>query len=183
MQSKQSKQIRTMVLAGLFLALGLLLPLLTGQIPQIGSKLLPMHIPVLLCGFVCGWPWGLLVGLVTPVFRSLIFGMPPMVPTAIAMSAELAAYGAATGLLYLFLPKRMPWYYVNLAIAMLVGRILWGVVSIPLYMASAKAFSWAIFWASGFVNAIPGIVLQFVIIPPIVHALQRAKVMSVSDPA
>lgn len=179
----QSKQIRNMVLAGLFVALGMLLPLLTGQIPQIGSRLLPMHIPALLCGFVCGWPWGLLVGLITPIFRSLVFGMPPMLPTAVAMAAELAAYGAVTGLLYRLLPKRLPWYYVNLVVAMIAGRILWGVVSIPLYLAGARAFSLAIFWTNGFVNAIPGIVLQFLIIPPIVFALQRAKVIQISDQA
>jgi len=67
-----------LTLAALFVALGLVLPFLTGQIPEIGSMLLPMHLPALLCGFVCGWPCGLAVGFVMPLLRSLIFGMPPL---------------------------------------------------------------------------------------------------------
>lgn len=55
---KQKEQIQNMVLSALLLAIGLVLPFLTGQIPEIGSALLPMHIPVLICGFICGWQWG-----------------------------------------------------------------------------------------------------------------------------
>jgi thiamine transporter ThiT len=87
------KTTKKMVLSALFIALGLVLPFFTGQIPQIGSRLLPMHIPILLCGFVCGAPFGLAAGFITPLLRSLIFGMPPMMPTAVAMAFELAAYG------------------------------------------------------------------------------------------
>ena len=67
-------------LSAMLLALGLVLPFLTGQIPEIGSMLLPMHLPALICGFVCGWQWGIAVGFVMPIMRSLIFGMPPMIP-------------------------------------------------------------------------------------------------------
>ena len=88
-----------LALAGLFIALGLVLPFFTGQIPSLGSKLLPMHIPVLLAGFVCGWPYGLAIGFIVPLLRSVLFGMPPMYPTAVAMAFELAVYGFATGFL------------------------------------------------------------------------------------
>ena len=98
---------KNLTLSGLFLALALLLPFVTGQIPSIGSKLLPMHIPILICGFVCGWQYGLIVGLIAPVFRSMIFGMPPMFPTAVAMTFELAAYGCLAGILYKLFPKKM----------------------------------------------------------------------------
>ena len=91
--------VKQLVLASMFLALALALPFLTGQIPQIGSMLCPMHIPVLLCGFFCGWPWGAAVGAVAPLLRSLIFGMPPMFPTALCMAFELATYGAVSGYL------------------------------------------------------------------------------------
>ena len=94
------KTVKRLVYSALLLALALVLPFLTGQIPQIGSALSPMHIPVLLCGFVCGAPWGMAVGLIAPIMRSLLFQMPPMWPTAFAMAFELAAYGFATGLLY-----------------------------------------------------------------------------------
>lgn len=74
---KQKEQIQNMVLSALLLAIGLVLPFLTGQIPEIGSALLPMHIPVLICGFICGWQWGLIVGLIMPLLRFLLFGFPP----------------------------------------------------------------------------------------------------------
>ena len=105
---------KRLVLAALFLALGLLMPCLTGQIPTLGSKLVPMHLPVLICGFVCGWPTGLVVGLITPVFRSLIFGMPPLFPTAVVMSFELAAYGFATGWFRRLFPKTGVFVYLTL---------------------------------------------------------------------
>ena len=95
-QSRKSSHVRRLTYAALFLALALVLPFLTGQIPRIGSMLCPMHFPALLCGFVCGWPYGLAVGLIAPVLRSALFGMPPMYPTAVAMALELAAYGAVS---------------------------------------------------------------------------------------
>ena len=84
-----SKNLKNMTLAALFLALGLVLPFFTGQIPQIGSMLLPMHIPVFLCGLICGWQYGAAVGFVVPLMRSVLFGMPPLFPTATAMAFEL----------------------------------------------------------------------------------------------
>lgn len=166
------------VLSALFLALGLVLPLLTGQIPQVGSMLLPMHLPALLCGFVCGWPYGLVVGFVTPLLRSVLFGMPPMVPTAIAMAFELAIYGAVAGALYQKLSQKPVNVYVSLILAMLCGRLVWGLVSIPLYAAFVgNAFTLALFWLNGFVKAWPGIVVQLVLVPLVVFALERAKLI------
>lgn len=168
---------KNLVLAGLFLALGLLFPFLTGQIPEIGSKMLPMHIPVLLCGFVCGWPYGLVVGFVTPVFRSLLFGMPPMFPAAAAMAFELAVYGFMTGLLYKLLPKKNVFIFVTLIVSMIAGRIVWGAASYILYGLNNTAFTWEIFAAGAFLNAIPGIVIQIVLIPAVVIALKKAKLI------
>ena len=95
-----------MVWSGVFVALGIVLPFLTGQIQGIGKMLLPMHIPVLLCGFVCGAPYGLAVGLIVPLLRSVLFGMPVLFPTAVSMAFELAVYGCVTGILYRRLPKK-----------------------------------------------------------------------------
>ena len=59
MKQKTSKQrIYDLILAALCMALGIVLPFFTGQIPQIGGMLLPMHLPVLLCGLLCGWQYG-----------------------------------------------------------------------------------------------------------------------------
>ena len=170
---------KNIVLSGLFIALGFLMPFLTAQIPSIGSKLLPMHIPILLCGFICGWPYGLIVGFITPLFRSMIFGMPPMYPTAVAMAFELATYGLVTGLAYKLLPKRsVVSVYISLIISMLCGRVVWGAVSYVLYGIRGNAFTWQMFTAGAFINAIPGIIIQIVIIPVIIIALERAKLIN-----
>ena len=91
--------IKNMTMAAMFLALGLVLPFFTGQIPQIGSMLLPMHIPVFLCGLICGWQYGGIVGFILPLLRYAIFGMPVLFPNGIAMSFELMTYGLVVGLL------------------------------------------------------------------------------------
>ena len=171
------KRVRSLVMAAVCVALGLFLPFLTGQIPQIGSKLSPMHIPILLCGFLCGWQYGLIAGFITPILRSVLFGMPPMMPTAAAMAFELAAYGAFTGILYRLLPRNVLNVYVTLVASMLLGRVVWGVASMLLYMANGSQVTFAIFLTGAFVNAVPGIVLHIVIIPPIVLALRKAKIL------
>lgn len=169
-----SLQIRKLTYAALFLALALVLPFLTGQIPQIGSALSPMHIPVLLCGFLVGWPWGLAVGFIAPLLRSVIFGMPVMVPGAVAMAFELAVYGLVSGILYRLLPKKKWSIYVTLIVAMLAGRVVWGIARLIIAGLSGNSFTWALFLAGAFTNAIPGIILHIVLIPVIVMVLERA---------
>lgn len=169
---------KNLVLSGFFIALGLVLPFLTGQIPTIGSRLLPMHIPVLLCGFVCGGAPGMLVGFTLPIFRSLIFGMPPMFPTALAMAFELATYGLMAGTFYRLMPKKPVSIYVNLIVSMIVGRAVWGGVSWILYTLSGSVFTWKIFLAGAVINAVPGIIVQLIVIPPIVMALQRTRLIN-----
>lgn len=166
--------IRRLVYSAICLALALLLPFLTGQIPQIGSALCPMHIPVLLCGFLCGWPWGLAVGAVSPLLRLALFGMPP-VWTAIPMAFELAVYGAAAGLLYSRLPKKASNIYVSLIAAMLAGRVVWGAVKFLISGLQATEFPFSAFLAGAFTTAVPGIIAQIVLIPLVVLALDRAK--------
>ena len=172
--TSNSLQIRRMVFAALCLALALVLPFLTGQIPQVGSALCPMHIPVLLCGFLCGWPWGLAVGFIAPLLRSVVFGMPPMIPTALAMAFELAVYGGLAGLLYRLLPRKKRSVYVALVAAMLAGRVVWGAVRLILAGLSGTGFTWAMFLAGAVTTAVPGIILQLVLIPVLVLVLERA---------
>ena len=85
------------VLSAMFLALGMILPLLTMQIKEIGDTLLPMHIPVMLCGLICGYNYGFVVGLILPFLRSVIWGMPPIYPNAVWMALELCTYGFVIG--------------------------------------------------------------------------------------
>lgn len=168
---------RKLVAAAVCLALCLVLPFLTGQIQQIGNALSPMHIPVLLCGFICG-PWyALAVGFIAPLLRFVLFGMPPIFPIGVSMCFELAAYGALTGVLYRALPKKTLHLYTSLLGAMLGGRIVWGIVRAIISGVSESGFTWAAFLAGAFTNAIPGIILHIVLIPPIVMALRRTKLM------
>ena len=165
--------VKKLNLAALFLAMALVLPFLTGQIPEVGSMLCPMHIPVLLCGFFCGWPWGLMVGFVAPLLRSVTFGMPPMFPVAICMAFELAAYGAISGALYQKLPKKKSSIYVALLVAMVLGRIVWGAAQFVCLGLSGSSFTMSAFWAGAVTSAIPGIIVQIVLIPLLVMALEK----------
>lgn len=165
---------KNMTLAAMFLAIGLLLPLLTGQIPQIGNMLLPMHIPVFLCGLICGWQYGAVVGLILPLVRYAIFGMPVLFPTGIAMSFELMTYGLVAGLLYgLSRWQCVLSLYRSLLAAMVAGRIVWGIVQMILLGVSNSGFTWQMFMAGAFLNAIPGIIVQLILIPMIMVALNR----------
>lgn len=170
---KKHNEILRMVLAALCLALAYVLPFLTGQIPEIGSMLCPMHIPVLLCGFICGWPWGLAVGLIAPLFRSFTIGMPPLYPTALCMSLELAVYGAVSGWLHRRLPRKKPYIYLSLLVAMLAGRLIWGGAMFVCLGIDGGQFTMAAFLAGAVVNAVPGIVAQIVLIPVLVMAADQ----------
>lgn len=167
--------VRKLTTAGLCLALALLLPFLTGQIPQIGGMLCPMHLPVLLCGFLCGGPYGLAVGAMAPLLRNLLFGMPPLYPTGLSMAFELAAYGAISGWLYPKLKKQgLTGTYLTLVIAMILGRVVWAVARMVMMVGGAP-FTLAIFLADGFINAIPGIIVQLILIPVLVRAVEKIK--------
>lgn len=170
--------VQKLALSALFLALGIVLPFLTGSIPEIGSMLLPMHIPVLLCGFICGWQYGLAVGFITPLLRSILFSVPVLMPRAAAMAFELAAYGAVAGILYAKLPKKNWAVYVSLLGSMITGRIIWGIVSIPLFGLKGMPFTFQTFLAGALLNAVPGIILQIVLIPVIILALKRANLFA-----
>ena len=170
--------LKNLTITAMLLALGLILPFITGQIQAIGNMLLPMHIPVILCGLICGWKYGLGLGLSLPLIRSLIFGMPPMYPVAIAMAFELGTYGLVVGLIY-FLSKRRNVGTVNIAmiIAMISGRIVWGIAEVILLGIKGNTFTWNAFISGALLNAIPGIILQLVLIPAIMAALDKSQLI------
>ena len=172
---KTHNMILKMVLAALFLALAFVLPFLTGQIPEIGSMLCPMHIPALLCGFVCGGPWGAAVGFIAPLLRYLLFGMPPIYPVGVAMAFELAVYGFAAGFFYRLFPKKVPFLYASLLISMVAGRLVWGAVQLVLAGISKTVFDFPAFWAGAVAGSVPGIIVHIVLIPLLVMALEKAK--------
>ena len=179
---KRSLSHRKLVLSALFLALALVLPFLTGQIPAVGNALCPMHYPVLLCGFVCGGPWGFAVGAIAPLLRTLLFGMPPAAQSP-AMACELAVYGLVTGLLYRRLPRRPQFLYLSLIAAMVAGRLVWGAARFVMAGLSGSTFHFSAFLAGAVLNAVPGIALQLILVPLIVLALQRAGVLDTDAPS
>ncbi|MBE6558011.1 MAG: ECF transporter S component [Ruminococcaceae bacterium] len=167
-----------LILSALFLAIGYVLPFATGQIREIGNMLLPMHLPVFLCGMICGWKYGAAVGMVLPITRSLIFGMPVLYPAAIAMSAELMTYGLLTGLIYGNARKKnLLSIYTGLLIAMVAGRLVWGGAQLILLGIGGTAFSWKAFMAGALLQAVPGIVLQLILIPAVMMTLQKTHVL------
>ena len=170
-----------MILSAAFLALAYIMPFLTGQIPEIGAMLCPLHIPVLLCGFICGWPWGLAVGFIAPLFRSLTLGMPPFFPKALCMAFEIAAYGAISGLMHRILPRRKPYIYVSLLTAMIIGRLVWGMAMFLCLDLSGGSFTFTAFLAGAVTNAIPGIILQIVLIPVLVMVLDRPRLSGLDE--
>ena len=172
--NKKRTNVLSLTCAAICLALCMVLPFLTGQIPEIGSMLSPMHIPVLLCGFICGPLYAAAVGAIAPLLRFALFGMPPIFPTGAAMCFELLTYGLVSSVLYRKLPRKNASIYVALIAAMLAGRAVWGVASMILRGIAGTGFTWAAFMAGAVTSAVPGIILHIVLIPVVVMALQRA---------
>ncbi len=168
--------VKKLALSAALLAIGMVLPLLTAQIKEIGDTLLPMHLPVMLCGLLCGPQYGMTVGLMLPFVRSALFSMPPIYPNAVWMALELATYGLAIGLVYTRFPKLgRRRVYVSLLSAMIAGRLVWGVAKAVLLGVGGKAFTFEAFWVGGFLDAIPGIILQLILIPLIMNLLRRTR--------
>lgn len=173
MNIQTENALKKTVLSSMFIAIGIILPFLTGQIQQIGNMLLPMHLPVFLCGMICGWQYGAAVGAVLPLLRSLIFTMPPLFPTALAMAFELCVYGLVSGIIFNRSKKQgLAATYISLVLAMIAGRIVWGIVQTVLLGINGTAFTWQMFAAGALINAIPGIILQLILIPSIMTVLR-----------
>ncbi len=176
-RGNMSKVLKKTVFSALCLALCLILPTLTGHIPVVGKMLCPMHLPVLLCGFICGMPYGALVGLIAPLLKMLLTGTPVLYPDAVCISVELMSYGFFAGLFYKILPKNTVCLYISLICAMLAGRLVWGVTKY-LLLLNGEGFGLGAFWIGGFVKAAPGIAMQLILIPLLVLALRKSKLVN-----
>jgi len=175
-----NQKTKDLVSAALCVALGLIVPQVfhfipfVGAVPNLGGVFLPMHIPVLLCGFLCGWKYGAACGAIVPLLSSVITGMPVLWPQGVSMVFELAVYGLVTGLLYRTMKKNV---YLSLIAAMVAGRIVSGVAKAVLFGIADKPFGMAAFLSGAFTVAIPGIILQLVLIPALVVALEKAGML------
>ncbi len=175
----KSIQTRKLTFAGMLLALAVIMPRVAGLIPDIGKTLNLMHIPVLLCGFLCGWTWGLAVGFAAPLLSSAVNGMPGLFPDAAVMAFELAAYGAVSGLMYRILPRKLGKgkIYLALLAAMAAGRVVYAVVYLFLTGLGLVKINdaWLAFvWSRTVVKPILGIALQVALVPLLVMILERA---------
>lgn len=176
-------QVTKMVISAVLLAVGMVLPLLLGQVQVLGQAISPLHIPALLCGLTCGWPWGVGVGIVLPLLRSAVFGFPVMIPTAASMSVELGVYGLLTGLLYPVLRKiikggklgHLPAMLAAMVIAMVVGRLAGGAMQAILLGMNGKPYNMTMFVNSYFIGTSVGAVIHLIVVPAVVVALERAR--------
>ena len=176
------KKTYSMAITAMLLAVGLVLPFITGQIQAIAKIISPLHIPVLICGLCCGWKWGIALGFVLPLLRGLLFGIPVFPTSALPMAFECAAYGLITGLVYALLLKtvkgksHLPAILIALVSAMILGRFVGGALFIALGIIGVKVpFTFAAFFTSYFVSTAPGAVIHIILIPMVVLALEKAR--------
>ncbi len=174
----KNEKLKNLTLSAMFLALGIVLPILTGQIPQIGSMLLPMHIPVFLCSLICGYKHGAAIGFILPLLRSFVFGVPNLYPEAIAIAFEMATYALVAGLMY----EKSKWHcirslYRALGASMIIGRVVRTVAQLSLLGIAGTPFAFGGYFTAVIVRGIPGIILQLILVPTIMVICHKTKLV------
>lgn len=167
-----NEKTKGLVWASLFLAIGIVIPYIFHTTGLPGQVFLPMHIPVLLCGLILGGKYGVLVGILSPLINSAILGMPPIFPTGVAMVFELATYGIITGVLY---KGKKCNIFVSLISAMILGRVVSGIVNYILLTVGGSGFILSAFITGTFVKGVWGMIIQLILIPILVKALEKVK--------
>ncbi|MBQ6035825.1 MAG: ECF transporter S component [Lachnospiraceae bacterium] len=186
---KDTLRLKKLVIAAVLIALGLVLPFLTGQIQSIARFISPMHIPALIAGLTLGPVFGGAVGFITPLLRSVLFGMPAaIIPTALAMAFELCTYGVITGILYkqfLKVPalkkaSHLPAILIAMIIAMILGRCVGGAAQAIMLNLNGKGYSFEAFVASYFTGTALGALIHIIVVPAVVIALEKAKLSCIN---
>ena len=154
------------------LTIGVILPQTLHIIPNAGSILLPMHIPVLIGGTLLGPYFGFLNGLLTPILSHLLFAMPPAIMLG-QMIIELSVYGLSSGFLYhkLKIKNQLLKNYLVLIISMLTGRLAYGLANAIFFKAGS--YSLKIWLQAAFITSLPGIIIQLAIIPFIIISIKK----------
>ena len=170
-------RVKKLVITAMLISAGIVLPVVFHMVPAglAGRVLLPMHIPVLMAGLIVGPFYGFFAGLVTPLLSSMTTGMPLPGFTLYRMMVELGVYGGVAGLAMGFIhtQRMVVDLYIALVLSMLVGRVAAGLASALLFFGG-EAFTVALWIAGYFTTSLPGIVLQLVLIPGIILALERS---------
>lgn len=168
--------VKRTTLCAMCIALCYVLPIALHTV-GLGSILSPMHIPVLLCGLICGGAPGLICGIVGPCISSLLSGMPPVM-MLVRMIPELCVYGLVGGLaMKLRTGRTVTDIYISLALAMLAGRIAGGIASAVFFTVTTGVYSVALWLSSYFIEAVPGIVAHLILVPVLYATLERARVI------
>lgn len=168
---------KQMVLTGMLIALGIILPMTLHSIPNAGGIFLPMHIPILICGLACGWKYGLICGIITPILSSMYTGMPPMAILP-SMTCELAVYGLISGIIIESLKYKNKFLalYTGLITAMICGRLVMGILNALIFKAGEYGIQ--VWVTTAFVKGIPGIIIQVLLVPVIVLALEKSRLIN-----
>ncbi len=166
--------VKKLTLTAMFLSLGIVLPMLFGQVPQIGSMLLPMHIPVFLCAFICGWKYSVPMSFILPLLRTVLFSRPKPYPDAIAIAFELAVYALVAGIIFgVFSKKDLKAVYVSMLSAMILGRVVRILVQMALLGLKGTHFTFSAVFSSVVIVGLPGIILQLIAVPLILFTFKR----------
>lgn len=168
--------VKKSIITAVCIALCYVIPLMFHGIQNAGQIFCPMHIPVFICGLICGWPYGLLCGIAGPALSSALTGMPPiaMLPS---MMVELAVYGVAAGIMMKLVRTKNTYadLYISLIVAIICGRVLAGVAKALIF--AKGSYTIATWVAGSVVTSWPGTVIQLVFIPTIVFALMKAHLI------
>lgn len=180
-RSRSNGDLLRLILAGILIALALVLPLLIGDVQVMNQGISPMHIPAMIAGLTCGPLWGAVVGIVSPLLRGFIFGKPVFPVGSVPMALELAVYGAVCGALYLLQRRRgkdrphLPMIYLAMVVAMLLGRCAGGIGKVIVTGMQGNGYSFPTFIAAYFTGTWVGAIIHLVLVPAVVTALERAR--------
>lgn len=173
---KKLSVVKKSIITAVCIALCYVVPLLFHAVQDAGRVFLPMHLPVFLCGLICGWQYGLLCGLAGPALSSVLSGMPP-VAILPSMMLELAVYGCISGLMMRFVRTKNTYadLYISLIAALLCGRVVAGLMQALIFAKGAYSMT---AWVSGYVvTSWPGTLIQLVLLPSVVFALMKAHLI------
>ena len=176
--------LRKIVITAMLIAVGVVLPLAFHSIPRAGSILLPMHIPVLLAGLICGPFFGLVSGLITPLLSSITTGMPPAGFVVYSMMIELSIYGLVAGIAMRLIHTGRSSFdlYISLGAALIVGRVVAGIAQALVFFSGEGGYTIMLWVTSYFVTSLPGLVIQILFVPSMVMALERERIIPMRYP-
>ena len=173
---QKMSNVKKSIITAVCIALCYVIPLMFHGIQNAGNIFCPMHIPVFICGLICGWQYGPLCGIAGPALSSALSGMPPaaILPS---MMVELAAYGTAAGLMMKLVRTKSTYadLYISLIVAIVCGRVLAGLAKALIF--ARGSYSMSAWIAGSVVTSWPGTVIQLVFIPTIVFALMKSHLI------